>query len=229
MSETAGRCVLLDTVTEKVDDAKMTHARAGFVAVSSDEQWLATSGWHSSQVKIWDIPARRLIREWEVGPSARVFVTPDNQQLIVARSASFTFHNIKAPGVSRQFPREIGLFPGLVAFTTDGKLMAMEMAPGIIELQEVSSGRTVARLEDPQGDQSTWLGFTPDGTQLLVAARYADSIHRWDLRAIRSRLKTMNLDWDWPQFPELTPGELASAQDPRPVQVRVVNAPEAQP
>ena len=72
------------------------------------------------------------------------------------------------------------------------------MTPGVIQLQEVTSGRTVAKLEDPHGDLSTWMGFTPDGAQLIVVARYAGAIHRWDLRAIRARLKTMNLDWDWP-------------------------------
>jgi hypothetical protein len=45
------------------------------------------------------------------------------------------------------------------------------------------------------------MSFTPDATQLVVVARYAGAIHRWDLRAIRERLKTMNLDWDWPEFP----------------------------
>jgi hypothetical protein len=79
-------------------------------------------------------------------------------------------------------------------------MMALEMAPGVIHLKEIASGRTVARLEDPEGDVSSWLGFTPDGTQLIVVARYESAIHRWDLRAIRERLKTMNLDWDWPEF-----------------------------
>src|SRR5438105_11722463 len=82
--------------------------------------------------------------------------------------------------------------------------MALEMAPGVIHLKEISSGRTVARLEDPQGDVSSWLSFTSDGTQLIVVAKYAGAIHRWDLRAIRERLKVMNLDWDWPEFPLLT-------------------------
>ena len=92
--------------------------------------------------------------------------------------------------------------------------MALEMTPGVIHLQEVISGRTVAKLEDPYGDLSTWMQFTPDGTQLIVAARYAGAIHRWDLRAIRARLKTMNLDWDWPEFPPSPPGAKVSLAKP---------------
>jgi tetratricopeptide (TPR) repeat protein len=75
----------------------------------------------------------------------------------------------------------------------------------------VASARTVAKLEDPHGDRANWLGFTPDGTQLVVVAKYATAIHLWDLRAIRTRLKDMSLDWDWPEFRPAAPGESAAA------------------
>jgi tetratricopeptide (TPR) repeat protein len=45
------------------------------------------------------------------------------------------------------------------------------------------------------------MGFTPDGTQLVVNAPFAQAVHIWDLRAIRQRLKGMGLDWDWTEFP----------------------------
>jgi len=116
--------------------------------------------------------------------------------------------------------RDTGIFPGHVAFTSDGKMMAMEMAPGMIHLKETASGRTVARLEDPQGDNATWFAFTPDSTQLIVVARYAGAVHRWDLRAIRERLETMNLDWDWPAFPPASI-ETSFARNHRPLRVQV--------
>ena len=105
----------------------------------------------------------------------------------------------------RRLGRDVALYPGHVAFSPDGRLMALEMAPAVIHLKEVATGRTVAKLEDPHGDRAAWLGFTPDGTQLVVAARYAKAIHVWDLRAIRERLKEMGLDWDWPEFPPAAP------------------------
>jgi hypothetical protein len=120
--------------------------------------------------------------------------------------------------------------------------MALEMAPGLIHLKEAASGRTVAKLEDPQGDHSTWMSFTPDGTQLVVAARYAGAIHRWDLRAIRTGLKAMNLDWDWPEFSAPPTVETSFFKNQRPRRVQVVgprptgatpssatNAPSTQP
>ena len=229
VGESAGQCVILDLATEAVVSTGMTHAAAAFVAVSPDGARLATGGWHSPRVKLWDLPGGRLIKEWEAGSSSRVFITPDNRELIVARGGDFTFHDMQTLAVNRTMPRETGLFPGLVAFTADGQLMALEMAPGVIHLKEITSGRTVARLEDPQGDQSTWLGFTPDGTQLVVAARYAGAIHRWDLRAIRARLKTMNLDWDWAEFPAPSPGDVFVTKSPRPLRVQVVAAPPVEP
>jgi pimeloyl-ACP methyl ester carboxylesterase len=75
-----------------------------------------------------------------------------------------------------------------VAFSPDGKLMALEMAPGVMHLKEAATGRTVARLEDPHGDRATWQGFTPDGARLVVVSAYASAIHVWDLRAVRAEL-----------------------------------------
>lgn len=224
VGERAGQCVMLDLVTESVRVAKTPHAMVGYVALSLDAQRLATGGWHLERVKLWDGTGGKLIKEWEMGAPARIFFTPDNRELIVARDNEFTFHDLKTLEVSRQVPRETGFFPGHVAFTTDGKLMALEMAPGVIHLKEITSGRTVARLEDPHGDVSSWLGFTPDGTQLIVVARYAGAIHRWDLRAIRERLKAMRLDWDWPEFSAPTPGAASFAKGNRPQRVQVVDA-----
>ncbi len=113
----------------------------------------------------------------------------------------------------RRLDRDVAPYPGYVAFSPDGKLMALEMTPAVIHLKEVATGRTVAKLEDPHGDRAGWMGFTPDGTRLVVAAPYAKAIHVWDLRAIRQRLKVMGLDWDWPEFPpvdrQAQPAELA--------------------
>jgi tetratricopeptide (TPR) repeat protein len=83
--------------------------------------------------------------------------------------------------------------------------MAVEMAPAVLHLMEAATGRTVARLEDPNGDRAIWQGFTPDGARLVVVAKYAAAIHVWDLRAIRARLQEMSLDWDWPDLPPAAP------------------------
>jgi WD40 repeat protein len=229
VGEGTGQSVILDLTTESVRSPGLPHFNAGFIALSPDAERVASSGWHSDRVKVWDRRRGTLIKELETNSTSIVFFTPDNRELIVAREKEFTFHDRNSLEVSRRLPREVGLFPGHVAFTGDGKLMALEMAPGVIHLRELASGRTVARLEDPHGDHSTWMSFTPDGTQLVVAARYAGAIHRWDLRAIRARLKAMNLDWDWPEFAALSPGDVSFTKSQRPLRVQVVDAPPVKP
>jgi hypothetical protein len=94
------------------------------------------------------------------------------------------------------------LYPGHIAFSADQNLMALEMTPGIIHLKQTRTGRTVATLENPFRDRSTWLAFTPGGTRLIAASRYAKTIQVWDLARIRAELKPLGLDWQWPEFPE---------------------------
>ena len=224
VGESAGQCVLLDLATERVGGPEMSHSNAGFLALSANAERLATSGWHSPTVKLWETQSGRLITELETGLITRVFFTPDNRELIVARKKEFSFYDASSLKATRQMPRDIGLYPGYVAFSADGKLMAMEMAPGLIDLKEISSGRTVARLEDPDRELSTWMTFTPDATQLVVVARYAGAIHRWDLRAIRARLKMMKLDWDWPEFAAVPLVETSFSKNHRPLRVEVVGA-----
>jgi sugar lactone lactonase YvrE len=85
--------------------------------------------------------------------------------------------------------------------------MALELSPGVIRLCEVTTGRTVAHLQDPNLNVNRCMAFTPDGTQLIVAATYERAVHRWDLRAMRAELKAMGLDWDWPEFAAPDEGE----------------------
>ena len=180
------------------------------MALSQDSQWVATSGWHSGRVRLWSARTGEVIQKWDLGIGSKVFFTPDSRELIIARSEEFIFHDTQTLDVTRRLPRAPGLYPGHVAFTADGTLMAMELTPGIIELKAVATAQTVARLENPRGDISTWMAFTPD-SQLVVAAQYANLISRWDLPACRVRLKAMNLDWDWPEFP----GRSADPAQPR--------------
>jgi serine/threonine protein kinase/WD40 repeat protein len=223
VGERTGQCAILDLATESVRVAEMSHALVAFVALSPDSERLATSGWHSEQVKLWDGPSGKLLKELKLGSASRVFFTPDNRELMVSRGDEFTFYTLDSLAVTRRLPRAIGLYPGHAAFTADGKMMALEMAPGVIHLKEITSGRTVAKLEDPQGDVSTWMSFTPDGTQLVVAALYAGAIHRWDLRAIREHLKTMGLDWDWPAFSAAEPGGTLPAKGTQRLRIQVLD------
>jgi WD40 repeat protein len=198
---------ILDLETETVRRELGSHPWGEVRALSGDGRWAASSGWHSDRVRLWNAETGQMVNEWVAGKQTLVFFTPDSRALIISRGDEFSFWDVTTLQPISRLRRDVALYPGHVAFSPDGRLMALEMAPAIVHLKEVATGRTVAQLEDPHGDRATWQGFTPDGTQLAVAATYAGAVHIWDLRAIRTRLKDMNLDWDWPEFPPAATGE----------------------
>jgi serine/threonine protein kinase/WD40 repeat protein len=202
---------LLDLDTGAVRLELGAHPDGSVRALSGDGRWAASCGWHSDVVRLWNAGTGEMVHEWTVGKRTFVFFTPDSRALVIARGDEFSFWDVETLQPLRRLPRDSSQFPGWVAFSPDGRLMALEMAPAVIELKEVDGGRTVARLEDPHGDRATWQGFTPDGTALMVVAKYAHVVHIWDLRAIRTGLKTLNLDWDWPEFPPAATGNAAGA------------------
>jgi WD40 repeat protein len=217
---------ILDLETGTVRRELGAHPQGEVRALSGDGRWAASSGWHSDRVRLWDVDTGRMVREWVLGKRTFVYFTPDSRALIIARGDDFCFWDVATLRPMLRLRRELAPYPGHVAFSPDGRLMALEMAPAVIHLMEAATGRTVAKLEDPHGDRATWQGFTPDGTQLAVIASYAGAIHIWDLSAIRARLKAMDLDRDWPEDPpaagavpaadpvtiEVLPGDLAKPQ-----------------
>jgi WD40 repeat protein len=179
-----------------------SHPDGGVVrSLSSDGLWAASCGWHSDSVRLWNVATGTVAHEWLMGKRNLVFFTPDSRALIIASGDEFSFWDVQTHQLLRRLSREGSQFPGWVAFAPDGQLMALEMAPGIMHLVDIGSGRTVARLADPHGDRATWQGFSPDGTRLAVVARHDCAVHIWDLASIRARLRQMNLDWAATEFP----------------------------
>jgi serine/threonine protein kinase/WD40 repeat protein len=211
---------LLDLETGTVRRELGSHPQGEVRALSRDGRWAASSGWHSDRVRLWNAATGQRVHEWVVGRQTNVFFTPDSRTLIISRGDEFSFWDVPTRQPIRRLRRDVALYPGYVAFSPDGRLMALEMAPAVIHLKETATGRTVAKLEDPHGDRATWQGFTPDGTQLVVVANYSSAIHIWDLRAIRARLKDMGLDWDWPEFPPATIGSGSPAAALATIEVR---------
>jgi serine/threonine protein kinase/WD40 repeat protein len=225
VTEEGGPNKILDLDTAAVRRELGSHPQGEVRALSGDGRWAASSGWHSDRVRLWNAATGQMVHEWVVGKRTYVSFTPDSRALIIARGDEFSFWDVETLQPMRRLPRDVAQFPGCVAFSPDGKLMALEMTPAVLHLKEVATGRTVAKLEDPHGDRATWQGFTPDGTGLVVVASYASAIHLWDLRAIRTRLKEMNLDWKWPEFPPAPTGNPAA----EPVTIAVLPGDLARP
>lgn len=204
-SESGGGALAVDLVGATVSPL-LPHPGAGYVALSPDGTWLATAGWHSSLLRLWNVRTGEQTLEWKEGGMVGISFTPDSRALVVLRPDECAFWDVKTLQLIRRQRREASQYNTGVAFSPDEKLMALEVSPGVIHLTDAATGRTVAKLTDPSGDRATWMSFTPGGTQLVTTSNYAKTVHVWDLRRIRAGLKEMRLDWDWPEFTGPTVG-----------------------
>jgi eukaryotic-like serine/threonine-protein kinase len=191
---------IIDLETGAVQRELGPHPNGHVRALSSDGQWAASNGWHSERVRLWNARTGEMVHEWFLEKQTRIRFTPDSRTLVISRHDEFSFWDVETRQSTRRLRREVGFESSHVAFSPDGKLMALELAPAVIHLIDAATFCTIAKLEDPHGDQPVWQAFTPDGTNLVVVTKHTTAIHIWDLRAIRARLKEINLDWDWPEF-----------------------------
>jgi serine/threonine protein kinase/WD40 repeat protein len=188
--------MIVDLDGEAVTRTLEPHEMMTSLALTCDGQWAASYGWHSHSVKVWNARTGELVKEFELGNTAVARFSPDDKQLIISRYSDFSFYEVGSWQLVRTVPREFCPYPGHIAFSPDGSVMALELFPAVISLVDVATGRTLARLEDPHRDRSRWMDFTPDGTRLVVVSTYARAIHVWELGMIRDNLADLGLDWE---------------------------------
>jgi serine/threonine protein kinase/WD40 repeat protein/tetratricopeptide (TPR) repeat protein len=163
------------------------------VAFSPDGQWLVTSTvadyrfWHTGS---WE-EGRRIVRE-----------LGGRTQLVSAdlKRSPFGFPAGPELGVSR---KDHGRPAGPLAFSADGKVLALASSPWKVRLIDSASGDPLATMEGPDLLPISALCFTPDGSRLVVASEFG-TIDLWDLAAIHRQLVALKLDWGLP-VPQAAP------------------------
>jgi WD40 repeat protein len=174
------------------------HPQISAVTVSSDGKWAATAAVSegTAEIYVWETASGKRVgvlpaRGW------KTFVfSPDSRWLVTAATGEKTV----------RFWRVGSWEPGLVihkeeqestalAFNPEGSVLAVGEFLRGIRLIDPGSGKDLAMLEAPDDNTTTWLCFSPDGSQ-LAAATDNHTIHLWDLRSIREQLKELGLDWD---------------------------------
>src|SRR5262245_50362854 len=103
-------------------------------ALSGDGRWAASCGWHSDRVRLWEIGTGRMVQQWILGKRTLVFFTPDSSALVISRDDEFSLWDVRTFQPIHRLRRDVAQFPGWVAFSPDGRLMALEMAPAVIHL-----------------------------------------------------------------------------------------------
>jgi serine/threonine protein kinase/WD40 repeat protein len=174
------------------------HHRAYYLAMHPEGLWLATSTMTGAQVKIWDIAQSRLLTVLPLGSFSRLAVSADGNCLATDDAGvrlwdTRSWKELPPPAVREPIYRP--------AFSPDGRLLAAETYYGFVVLIDRETRKEVVRLEDPNRDRASWIGFTPDGTRLVTLSIDSQSVHIWDLRQLRHQLAQRNLDWDLPSYP----------------------------
>ncbi len=168
------------------------------VAVSPDRRWVATGSFGASpQAKVWDALTGKLEKELPTGPGQHVAFSADGRWLATSGDS------VRAWEVSswRLGADKKAVIRTFLAFSPDSRLLAYDTGHGAVCLVDPQTGREYARLEDPNQDRANWICFSPDGTRLVTVSGDSQSVHVWDLRAIRDQLAEMDLDWDLPPYP----------------------------
>jgi eukaryotic-like serine/threonine-protein kinase len=224
--------------------------RINSIALSPDGKWAAATGWKDAHATAWRVegpaPTRLPTRSPDTFANSTTF-TPDGEWLVLNTTRDYQWLRVGTwePGLRISKLSETGNAP--VAFSPDGRLLAITRTPQTIQLIDPTSGDEFATLASPDRRMISWLCFSPDGSRLAVAAQ-DDVILLWDLRNLRRRLAELGLDWALPayspdgeaenarplrvfvQYPPANPGELlqkandALARDPRNAQALWVRA-----
>ncbi len=168
------------------------------VAISPDGEFLATGSHGKTGAQVWRIRDTARVAHLKIDGLIRVAFSPDGKWLMTRNPPC----RLWEAGTWRE-ARQIG-GQGL-AFSPDGNLLAVQDPNRVIRLVEVPTGRTLARLESPDGCVVWTADWSPDGSRLSVSTRDGPAVHIWDLRAIRAHLDVIGLDWDAPAYSGLDP------------------------
>jgi serine/threonine protein kinase/WD40 repeat protein/Tfp pilus assembly protein PilF len=199
-----GRVVSLEQASGK--GPVVGHPAATTVALSPDQRWFALGTQHGPGVKVCDARTGHLVRS--LVPDERdttVAFSPDSQQFVIGLKSEYQFLDTTSWELTCRIPREGGGLFGVMSFTRDGKVLALLVGPGQVRLVDPATGRSFANLQAPNTEPIHWLGFTPDGSQLLVGSGMYGHVHVWDLRLVGRQLRDLGLDWNLPLAAESPP------------------------
>ncbi len=172
------------------------------VAVSPDGRYLAT-GTHVSArgAQVWRIADGSKAADLPIADGANVAFTPDGRWLVTTSPRS-RFWEVDTWRERLPSP-ECGSW-----FSDDGRITVVIEPGRILRLVEFATGKALARLESPDLANVWGTTLSPSGAHLVTTSRDRKNhcVHVWDLRAIRSQLAELGLDWEAPPIPDAGPG-----------------------
>jgi WD40 repeat protein len=200
-----GAVALLDLGSRQVVFRARGHeGPVAFVSFSPDGQQLF-SGSPDATARIWDLKrppgTPRVLAAETRGPVFSLVYSPDGRRLAATLGNQVRVWDSRtwqAEALQQQHPGQARL-PTRLAFSPDGKRLAVGRIDGAVDLCDVASGERVVRFEPagapevhPSRRGVTALAFSPDGSTLAVGhgsfflysgAPYNQAVRIWDVRS----------------------------------------------
>jgi WD40 repeat protein len=175
-----------------------------FVATHPDDRWIAYGKW---KLGIWamDLRTKNTIELERSSVSFFAVFSPNGKWLVTGSPDHYRVWEVGS------WAKPIYVLPGFhgiagivgpFAFSPNGTILAIARSSSEVELLDANKGwEKLVTLKSPDDLAIlNWLKFSADGSQLAVVTQ-AHSIYIWDLRAIRTQLAGMHLDWELPPYP----------------------------
>ncbi len=203
-----------DAAAAPSDGAALPHPDTRGIALSPDGTHVVTASHRLGTIKVWDSKTAAPVHDFPNSPRHRseVLFSPDGKWL--AATFDEQGSELIETSVWQSKMRFWNVF-GPSTFAADSKTFAYETYEGSIVLIDLATGGELARFDDPDSARASGLVFSPDGTQLIAALMDQNLIRAWDLRAVRERLATLDLDWS-PPAPWTSHPAVLSAAWPEP-------------
>jgi len=188
--------LVLDPTRPRDALALAPHSGAEFVSIGGDGQWVATSAWAGSHVRVSNARTGEAVQEI---PAARAHIefSPNGQWLATANSEyRLWLTQGWRPGPPLESSAIHNSTP-VMRFTHDSRRLAVVNIDRLVRLIDCATGRIVAEFSPRDGAVMRDICFGPEEASLL-GIDSAGQVHYWDLRAIRDRLADLKLDWESP-------------------------------
>ncbi len=170
------------------------------LALSRKGDWVATAAGESRGVWLWRVADGQVVWKSPRGHDYPAF-SPDDQWLVTATDSQYHSWRVPSGEPGRMWDRDqAGAGDAPLAFSADGRLLALTTSRQRVTLVDGVQGRRLATLEGPQSGNIGGLVFSPDGMRLAVTHLH-DEIHIWDLRQLHRELAHFGLDWKAPSYP----------------------------
>jgi serine/threonine protein kinase/WD40 repeat protein len=170
-----------------------------YVASTPDGHWVAAGTRDGRGVRVWDADSGALAREWTFGDAQAAF-SPDGRWLALTPSrvteggAECSLWRVGTWEKGPAFPLDRTSAPAGLAFSDDGRLLAVCCTMTDIALLDPNDLHELARLQAPEPLLLECPRFSPDGSRLAVGMGKAGAVGVWDLRLIWQELAEMGLD-----------------------------------